>query len=538
MGITQAFAPLLGYIVDHIGAPHFVTLMSSCAMIGMSLVAVGINVESTEFLLYIGFTVMSTCTWMGSLTIVQLGFYFQGHTASRVIFFLNTLFDAGALTYWFLWFIQKQTSGSVTHIWYGYMAMAAVIYAVLIFLWRAAVPAPPPPSTEDGLGELVLLASRHSALLMESHGSVFERMSSSRFSISGSHAFALGNSSEFVTSHHSSPMIALGNSSEFGKSHYSAPVRSRSVILQPYTGQMTSSPIDKTRVSMSHSQTLAEQYPHLVYKGRGSFAFRQSTHLHAREIAAACNSETAHDTSHALVDDEEEKDDKDVNAISPVAALEQVNVKQQLTQPAYLLICLFFAIQVTSTNWNFYTQRDFLSYLGDDEEDNRYLTIFTLLTPVSIIGAPLIDYCIVHHGWVASLQVVSVLGVAYQIVKVSSTDLNIQIIGFVIFSFYRSFLFGVCFSFVPTLVEGPVIGTACGIMAGLPGVMGFLSIPMATLAVNHFDGDFFWPNIIYLTLQIPCIMSVVALGVQMAMKEDEDSEKQSKDDDEASEEKM
>jgi hypothetical protein len=27
----------------------------------------------------------------------QLGFYFQGHTASRVIFILNTLFDSGML---------------------------------------------------------------------------------------------------------------------------------------------------------------------------------------------------------------------------------------------------------------------------------------------------------------------------------------------------------------------------------------------------------------------------------------------------------
>ena len=105
-----------------------------------------------------------------------------------------------------------------------------------------------------------------------------------------------------------------------------------------------------------------------------------------------------------------------------------------------MCLCFFFALHVTANAWNVSTQRDFLAYLGDDDLNNPYLTIFTLSTPISIFGAPIMDFAILRHGWIVSLQCVNVLAVSVSLIKVLSTNLNVQVVGFVFFSFFRNFL--------------------------------------------------------------------------------------------------
>jgi hypothetical protein len=91
-------------------------------------------------------------------------------------------------------------------------------------------------------------------------------------------------------------------------------------------------------------------------------------------------------------------------------------------------------------------------------------------------------------------------------------DLNVQVIGFVVFSFYRSFLFGVTFSFLPTLMGAALIGRAAGLMFFVVGATGFLGIPLAELAISKYDGDFFVPNVVFVLLNIPTTIAVWILG--------------------------
>jgi hypothetical protein len=184
----------------------------------------------------------------------------------------------------------------------------------------------------------------------------------------------------------------------------------------------------------------------------------------------------------------------------------------------FVLLCLFFSIQVGITNWNTSTQKDFLLELGDD--DFKYLSIFTLLTPVSIVGIPFVDYMILNFGWTASFQVINILAVAFLTVKVASTNLNVQIIGFVLFSFYRSFLFGISFSFLPSLIAGPVVGRAAGIMVASAGLLGLLLIPLIQLVVSDESIDFFIPNMIILALCVPTTISICILGRFISLEND------------------
>jgi hypothetical protein len=184
--------------------------------------------------------------------------------------------------------------------------------------------------------------------------------------------------------------------------------------------------------------------------------------------------------------------------------------REQLTATPFIFLCMFFGFNVAGTNWNLVTQLDFLAGLGDD--DQIYLTIFTLLTPISILGGPFIDWSILNLGWTLTLQVVNVLAVGFQVVKIGSDNLNVQIVGFVVFSFYRSFLFGVSFSYLPTLVSGDVLGKAVGIMTGFAGVLNVCLMPVTNVAIENGEGDFFGANLGILCFSIPCIFFICGLG--------------------------
>ena len=226
-----------------------------------------------------------------------------------------------------------------------------------------------------------------------------------------------------------------------------------------------------------------------------------------------------YEDTHIIMDDdrtngqEEPNPDNDTDLdFLPVA---QRTTRQQFTSGPYLQLCLFFGLHVATNMWNLTTMRDFLAYLGDDELDNKYLTIFALMMPVSILGLPFVDTVVLRFGFTGGLQGVNVLALSYSAIKVLSTNLNVQIVGFILFSFYRCFLFSVTFGFLPILLAESVVGKAAGIMYAIAAVASFLNIPLANLAVQQFDGNFLVPNLVMMILILPCFVAAWGLGRYM-----------------------
>ena len=146
---------------------------------------------------------------------------------------------------------------------------------------------------------------------------------------------------------------------------------------------------------------------------------------------------------------------------------------------------------------------------------NRYLTIFTLLTPASILGIPFVDICLQKLGYHGGMQAINLLALSQGIVKVSSSNLNVQILGFVFFSFFRSFLFAVTFSFLPTILSPDLVGTGIGLMAFCT-ILSFINIPLADVAVDKLGRDFFVPNLVYTQLSVTC--GVIAWYIEQGVK--------------------
>jgi MFS family permease len=201
---------------------------------------------------------------------------------------------------------------------------------------------------------------------------------------------------------------------------------------------------------------------------------------------------------------------------------------EQLMSGQYITLCLFFAFHQARNTWILTTTRDFLAYLGDDEYGNRYLSIFTLLTPVSVLGLPFVDLILHRWGYAAGLHACNLLGICQGIVQVSSKNLSVQILGFVFYSFYRCFLFSVTFSALAAFIRGDVLGKGCGIYILSGGLVGLaFNIPLSNVAVNYLGGNFFIPNLIYLLGCLPCIFLCYQVGrgfAKEATKKEENNE--------------
>jgi MFS family permease len=438
---VQVASPLLGWLVDRFGTKKAAYAQACLGIVGLTLIILA-SAMLWDALLFVGYIFLGLHTWTAMLLVVQLGLYFEGHTISRVIFVLNTVFDAGTITYLGLWGIQEGTGASTPSILGGYLGVAIILYALSIYYWTVAVPAG--SSEEEEQDTMMAPSTRYSRV---------ERLS------------------------------AAVNLDEHLKNNISSRSMRR---MSTYLG---------SAVSFLSSREL-------------------KTSIHQTEETATNPQKLDGETAIAPP------------SPSPYVCVADRSPREQLTAAPFLLVCLFFGLNVAGTNWNLVTQMDFLASLGDD--DQIYLTIFTLLTPVSILGGPFIDWSILTLGWTATLQIVNVLGVGYQVVKVASDNLNVQIFGFVVYSFYRSFLFGVSFSYLPTLVSGDVIGKAAGIMTGFAGVLNLCLMPVTSVAVENGGADFFKANLgILCASMVPCIVFICALGrynvLEVAAKEAKNS---------------
>lgn len=141
--------------------------------------------------------------------------------------------------------------------------------------------------------------------------------------------------------------------------------------------------------------------------------------------------------------------------------------REQLLSTPFCMMTLFFSINMISTNWALTTAADFLASLGDT---GKYLSLFTLLQPASILALPVVDATVQYGGFGAAFQMVNLLTFIYISIKLTVEDLNWQTIHFVLVAVVRCYLFAVSFSFLPRLLGPQVVGKATGIMYMVGGV--------------------------------------------------------------------
>lgn len=365
--LTLTFSPIAGIIADRYSAKALMYLTSAVGVLGLVclLIATGFRIDNLLFVSDLLLGLMSVCS---SVMVVQTGLVFTKTTRQRIISALNTLYDAGALTYLALWAIENALDCGITAIVAGYLGVAIVVFGGAIYCWQHVVPV-----QEDD-----------------------------------------------------------------------------TVLAED----------DAVEESVSQELDPVEE----------SFDENEASNV----TSTIRTNEKKQDQSQTA-----EPTDSDYVLIS------NQTPSQQLKSKLYVILCIFFALHGTKNNFTITTARDFLAYLGDDEVGNKYLTIFTLMTPVSILGLPFMDFILNRWGYHAGFQSINVLSLAHGIILTSSDNLNVQILGFIIFSFFRCFLFTISFSFVPTFMSQSVVGRGSGIMTFWFGVLSFVNIGLSSWAVSQ-----------------------------------------------------
>jgi len=193
---------------------------------------------------------------------------------------------------------------------------------------------------------------------------------------------------------------------------------------------------------------------------------------------------------------------------------------QQATSYRFILICFLFAIHVARMSFTLSTAKDFLGSLGDNALNGKYLSIFSLSSPMVLLGLPLVELFVKKFGYIFALQSINVVALAHGIVLLGSKSLNAQVVGFVLFMFYRCFLLSICFSYLETFADKHALGKLTGLVSFTPGLLILLNIPMTQWALVQLKGDFFWPNFTYTMVIIPLVIGVWYLGRLYPTKKD------------------
>jgi hypothetical protein len=457
---TNTLTPFMGQAIDRWGAPAVATyFMSPCAILGSGVVAYtafrSYN-AGTDLLYFVGFSLLGLATFSGSLLNVQVGLYFGGTLQVRVIMFLNALFDAGSVTYLLLWYIlESYEEVSFATICLSYFFLALFCYIGAIFFWNTATPL---EFLADEVVSLSIDNNEQTPLLEIVPGQQQQQ-------------------------HQENEDGPTGSSYE----------TSMNVHLMHKRQQVRESLREFQAAHMENSEeirsTLLSYRSSFAGEGRGLTTEVGST----LEINDK-DTDNKPDTDYILIADRSPKD--------------------QILSLPYIMLTLFFSINMVSCNWTLATAADFLASLGDD--DGTYLRLFTIFQPASILALPLVDATVHKFGFGTAFQCVNALTFIYILIKLTSDNLNMQVVTFAMVAVIRCYLYAVTFSFLPRLLSADAVGKGTGLLYMVGGVASFVNIPLNNMVLKT---GFFPPNLLYCILTIPT--TLMALVVQMTIRKEE-----------------
>jgi MFS family permease len=457
------FSPFLGMFVDSFGALALMYLVSVCGSTGIALAIVA-STTSIHWLYYISFS-LTGLMFVGTIILmVQTGTVLPTESQRRrAITFLNVLFDAGTITYLILYKISELTGASFVQIMGGYLGVGLFCFGGAIFFWTALVRIKEREMEEEEEGE--------------------ERLPPTSTEVD-----TITTVADVTTTTPDEQPSKLENPLQHSmlRNYYDEDRSSEEMTAGPRAVQSRNinSPGSSNNSSSSHTPKTIDR----------------------RKQWLDNNVNTPSDAENQYADNA--NDNQEDNGYCLIAQREPWT---QLKSKQFLLMVVFFSIHLMKNNWVMATTRDFLKSLGDDEEDNFYIALFTGLSSASIVGLPFIDFLIARYGYYTALQAINLLGLVHGIVQVCSSNLNVQAFGFAVYSFYRCFTFTVSYSFLPTFLSGDVVGRGCGMMSFYSAIFSLTNMGLSAWSINGLNSSFFVPNLIYLLVMLPvfCVTRVI-----------------------------
>ena len=521
--LTMMASPLLGAWCDKNGPAEVVGGLFVSGALGILLLAIATSNLSIDWLLFPSFLCSGLMAQIAGMMTVQTGLIFdRPRTRNRVISALNALYDAGAITYLILWYIDTNTVLTLPTISALNLALFVVVVGSAIMGWYKITDKRDVSEHEsqrlssqdnnnnvDGWDdneeckEEIHDDNTHMGLAVDFSGVDSDVVAPNGPSADDRSERPVPRQKKISWRDGFEDDLSDDDGEEHGANNVADKTASkpRSALDIAKASASDRGGNDKNDENGSSPTTrklsLSERAPSIIRRlslsrnGKKS-NLKTSITFGRVDYDAECIKEAAADPS----------------GPRPYVLIASRPALDQLRSSQFLTLATFFAFHHSRNTWTLTTMRDFLAYLGDDDTGNKYLAIFTLLTPASVLGLPFVDKIVHKGGYSAGLHVVNALAILQGIIQVSSDNLNVQVIGFVFYSFYRCFLFSVCFSCLPAFLNGIVLGKGYGLLIFSGGVLSLMNIPLSNAAVQKLGGNFFVPNLIYTILCAPCIILV------------------------------
>lgn len=133
-GMVSILSPVLGHVADRYGSEILMHGLGMFGIAGISLVMVA-SATGTDWILFVAFTFLYLMFYSGSIMITKTGLLFDGHSRRRVISVLNSLLDAGSMTYLILLMILQGVGATVVQVMGGYLGVAVLCFGTSSYLW-------------------------------------------------------------------------------------------------------------------------------------------------------------------------------------------------------------------------------------------------------------------------------------------------------------------------------------------------------------------------------------------------------------------
>jgi MFS family permease len=137
--------------------------------------------------------------------------------------------------------------------------------------------------------------------------------------------------------------------------------------------------------------------------------------------------------------------------------------------------CLFWA--------NFYigsvVEQLFIKSQQNKELTREYTSYFTALLPIGVLGIPLFGWLTDKLGFTWSILTTCLLGIGFSIFALID-NFKLQILTFLLYSFFRSFLFSVMFAYLAHEFGYRHFGLLSGLTLLLAGLVGTTTILLSS----------------------------------------------------------
>lgn len=128
-------SPVLGHVADSYGSDILMHGLGTFGITGISLLMIA-STTGADWMLFVAFGFLYLMFYSGSIMITKTGLLFDGDARRRVISVLNSLLDAGSMTYLILLKVYQGVQATFVQVIGGYLGVAVVCFGTSSYQWH------------------------------------------------------------------------------------------------------------------------------------------------------------------------------------------------------------------------------------------------------------------------------------------------------------------------------------------------------------------------------------------------------------------